>query len=403
MVPSRRTGVALTALVLGLTACSGGETESSGAITAPSSQSASTPDHLRSDIEALDDEYPSIEPEEPLPADVSSDGLQQAIDSGRLPVARAQSPHFETMINALDARREAPDVMLFGDSMTQQGIDPEVLGDELSEHTGSDVSAFNAATSKARWGVNRLVARHLVQTDQVPDVAVLVISTQGGGDDPHYAQEVSKTPFSSVVEGCDRESEGWSAEDARTCRTQVDDVTERFRGAGAQVERAQEGKHAQTSLRVDQDTWLRSDGFMIHPSRSEQAVEKQATKRVAERNPGVPEVSETGQKQFRDTVRLLEEHGASVIATEIPYSPAYQDALEKKYPGYDEQRQDAATALTDQAGVRHVPVDAFGDWWGDGDSRDEIHLSSQGAGEFSRQLLEDTPGFREAVTKGLKE
>lgn len=404
MVPSRRAGLALTTLVLGLTACSGGgESDPSDTTAASGSQSASTPADLKEDVEALDDGYPTLEGGKPLPEDVTSDQLQGWVDSGRLPVAQTQSSHFETMINALDARREAPDVMLFGDSMTQQGIDPKVLGDELGDHTGSNVTAFDAATSKARWGVNRMIARHLVQTDKVPDVAVLVISTRASGDDPHYTEGVSTTPFSSVVEGCDREVEGWSAKDARTCRARVDDYTQRFQDSGAQVKRAQEGKLPQTSLRISDTNWLRSDGFMIHPSRSQKAVEKRATKRVEDRNPGLPEASEMGKKQFRDTVRLLEDNGATVIATEIPYSPAYQDALEKRYPGYDTRRQDASKALTEPAGVPLYPVDAFGDWWGDGDSRDEIHLSSQGAGEFSRQLLEDTPGFRDAVTEGLKD
>ena len=52
--------------------------------------------------------------------------------------------------------------------------------------------------------------------------------------------------------------------------------------------------------------------------------------------------------------------------------------------------------------MEHFPVDSYGDWWGDGDSRDEIHLAPQGAKKYTRQLLDDTPGLRAAVTTGLR-
>lgn len=412
MLVPRRLGVVLAPLLVGLAACTGGSSSqsdnaqgSSGADTSSSpSTSSFTPRPPTQAIHALGDRYPRIAGGKPLPEDVTAAQLRTWVDDGRLPPGQTQSMHFETMINALGARDEAPDVMLFGDSMTQQGIDPQVLGDELGQRTGTTVTAFDAATSKARWGVNRLIARHLVQTGKVPDVAVLVISTRAAGDDPHYTEGISKTPFSSVVEGCDRHpSTGWKEADYEQCRADVDDLTERFRGSGAQVDRARKGEAPQTSLRLDDDTWLRSDGYMIHPSASRASVEKAAKKRVADRNAGLPSATTVGEHQFRQTARLLEENGATVIATEIPYSPPYQKGLEKESPGYDKRRQDAATTLTEGAGVEHFPVKRYGDWWGDGDSRDEIHLAPQGAGKFTRQLLEDVPGFRSAITEGLED
>lgn len=406
MASSRRTGAVITAALLALTACSGGdepaESTSKASSSAPSPASPTTPDDLASPIDALGDDYPSIEAQQPLPDDVTSGQLRAWVASGRLPLAKTQSPHFETMINALDARREAPDVMVFGDSMTQQGIDPQVLGEELGQATGRDVTAFNAATSKARWGINRMIARHLVETDKAPDVAILVISTRAGDGDPHYEETVSRTPFSSVVEGCDRDAEGWTEEDASACESHIKDFRQRFSGAGDQVARAQQGRYPQTSLRVDDDTWLRSDGFMIHPSATKAAVEKKARSRAKGRSAGLPQASELGRTQFRDIARILEEQGTTVIATEIPYSPAYQQALERKTPSYDERRQRAARQLAEGADVEHFPVDSYGDWWGDGDSRDEIHLAPQGAKKYTRQLLDDTPGLRAAVTTGLR-
>src|SRR3546814_15757537 len=62
-----------------------------------------------------------------------------------------------TMVNAVTNLDSAPDVMLFGDSMTQQGVDPEVLGKELAKEAGSEVVAFNGASSRARWGDRKSV------------------------------------------------------------------------------------------------------------------------------------------------------------------------------------------------------------------------------------------------------
>lgn len=359
------------------------------------------PEAYHEAVNALGDDYPKMSWNEPLPSDVTEAELQEWLDEGRLPIGEAHGGFFETMANALAATEEAPDVVFLGDSMTQQGIDPQVVEKELSDSTGQEVTAFNAASSRARWGVNRMVAEYMVKIDRVPDVAVLMLSTRATENDLFYKTDVAKAPFSSVVQGCDRErGKHWTAADEAQCRKDVQDLTVRYREAGGQVARAEAGKMAVTSGRVDKDSVLRSDGMMIHGSMTAEEVQKASDERTARGFPGFPHVTDDAVEDFRATKKILEAHGATVIASEIPYSPPHQENLEK-FKDYDKRRMDSAEELAQRAGVPLFPVKSYGDWWGDHDSRDAIHLAPQGAAAFTEQLLDDIPGFRDAVEEGL--
>ncbi|WP_374929085.1 hypothetical protein [Kytococcus sedentarius] len=106
-------------------------------------------------------------------------------------------------------------------------------------------------------------------------------------------------------------------------------------------------------------------------------------------------------EQFTALVDFLESEGVTVLTTEIPYPPVHQDTLEELGRDYDARRQRVAASLAEAADAEHFPVDRFGAWWGDGSSRDAIHLAPEGAKDFSRQLVEDVPGFSDAVGAGL--
>lgn len=352
-------------------------------------------------VTATGDAYPKLTWNQRLPEDVTERQLRRWLDDGRLPLAQAHGGVFETMTNALAATEETPDVVFLGDSMTQQGVDPQVVGRTLSRSTGEDVTALNAASSRARWGVNAMMARYMVKIDRVPDVVVLMVSTRAAESDDFYEQDVAHTPFSSVVEGCDREqSQQWTDEDEAQCRQDVTDLEERYREAGGQVARARAGKKAATSALVDENSGLRSDGMLLHESMTRAEVEKASDERTKRGFPGFPTVREDAVEDFGETKRILESHGATVISSEIPYSPPHQKNLET-FGDYDARRQAAAKELADRNDVPHFPVSSYGSWWGDHDSRDPIHLAPQGAASFSTQLLRDTPGLREALEEGL--
>ncbi|WP_241478476.1 hypothetical protein [Nesterenkonia sp. AY15] len=305
------------------------------------------------------------------------------------------------MTNALRASDPAPDVVIFGDSMTQQGLDPTELGQLLSAATGDEVSVFNGASSRARWGMNLLLARYMVSLDDLPSVALMGISTRAAERDDFYKSEGSKSAFSSMVEGCDRPiSDTWDEEDAARCERDVADPLFRFRVGGEQVARAQEGLPAQTSLRINEGSRLRSDGFMVHPGVSAAEAEEISDTRMERGFPGFPTVHDEAVADFGSVADLLRSHGVTVLAFEIPYTPVHQANLEEAGRDYDARRQDSAQSLTAPHDVQLFPVDEFGPWWGDGDSRDAIHLAPQGASKFARQLTE-IPGFIDEVQEGL--
>lgn len=412
-----RPAVLSVAAALVLASCSGSSgdptstsSSSSGASASSSGGSASatpaayTPEPEEKEAMVIKgDDFPSIDTKAPLPAGVTESQLKTWVDDGTLPVARTHGVYFETMINSITQAKETPDVVLFGDSMTQQGVDPQVLGKGLSEAKGSEVTVFNAASSRARWAVNRMVAEYLVEQDKVPDVAVLMLSTRAAEDDGFYDEEVQKTGFSAVVQGCDRpRATTWTAADAKNCRRYESDLRYRFRDAGGQVARAQSGEKPQTSIAIGSKGFLRSDGFMIHPAMSLAEVQKTSDERMKRGNPGLPHMDEQAAKDFAATAQLLRDHGATVISSTLPYNPPHQKNLEKAYPGYDTRRQQAAEEITAQADVPLYPIDEMGSWFGDGSGRDAIHLAPPGAADFSRQMVQDTPGFADAVVDAVE-
>ncbi len=403
----------LTSSALLVSACTGSSGDDSSGDTGGKTQSDSAkfvenpaegePKAHHDAALARGDRFPEMKWNQPLPEDVTEEQLQTWLDEGRLPLGEAHGGVFETMTNALAATKKTPDVAFMGDSMTQQGVDPEVVERKLSYSTGEDIRAFNAASSRARWGINKMMVKYMVKVDRVPDVVVLVISTRAAEGDEFYKEDPAHAPFSSVVEGCDREeSKTWTKDDEEQCRKDNRDLRVRYRESGAQVARARAGKKANTSVLVDEKSALRSDGMLLHPSMSEAEVQKASDQRTKRGFPGFPRVEDQAVRDFGETKEILEAHGANVISTEIPYSPPHQKNLES-FGEYDEKRQDAAKELSGRNDVEHFPVDSYGSWWGDGDSRDAIHLAPQGAASFTAQLLDDTPGFKEAVEDGIED
>jgi hypothetical protein len=404
---TRRLLAAASGLVLAvsLAGCSGDDTSEAGPSKGPSAtpSASANPEEFASRVPTTTppkDDFPEVKFKVPLPDDVTEEQLQQLEDAGMLPTAPAHGGAFETMTNAIKVG-PAPDVVLFGDSMIQQGVDPQVLGALLSKETGQPVKAFNAGSSRARWGMNRLLARYLVKVDRAPKVALLGITTRGGEHDTFYNVEGAHAPFSSVVEGCDRPaSDTWTDADVATCERDVSDLRARFRLGGDQVARALAGKKPQTSLYIDSTSRLRSDGFMIHPGVTKAEAKAVSDERMKRGFPGFPAVYKDGQQQFDETVQILRDAGTTVLAFELPYSPVHQANLEKAGKDYDGRRQAVARELAGSTDVPLFEVKDFSAWWSDGDSRDAIHLAPAGAKKFALQLT-TLPGFTDAVAEGL--
>jgi hypothetical protein len=333
------------------------------------------------------------------PSGLTSGQVEKLIASQRLPIAPTHGGGFETMTNSIRLG-PAPDVMLVGDSMTQQGVDPRALAAALRKRSGRNLRVFNGASSRARWGVNRLTLRYSARLNKTPKVVLIGISTRAAERDEFYAGAASRAPFSSVVEGCVRQS-AWTPEDQARCERERTDLVYRWRSGGGQLRYAQTHRRIQTSLRAGNDTFLRSDGFMMHPGVVKAKAQAISDDRMKRGFPGYPMVHEDSVGEFRQMVQELREHGATVLAFEIPYSPVHQKNLEEAGRNYDKRRQQAARRLAESATVPLFSVSSFGSWWSDGDSRDAIHLAPKGGAKYARQLTEIS-GFSDAVLAGLK-
>src|SRR3546814_717163 len=162
--PSRLTAVlSAAALVTTLAACSQDDGDSASKEPTASSSGSPSPSAKTQQVakSAPPAGTPTVKFNQPLSPDVTEQQLQKLLNESAVPIAPAHGGAFETMVNAVTNLDSAPDVMLFGDSMTQQGVDPEVLGKELAKEAGAEVVAFNGASRRARGGVNRSLARSL--------------------------------------------------------------------------------------------------------------------------------------------------------------------------------------------------------------------------------------------------
>ena len=144
---------------------------------------------------------------------------------------------------------------------------------------------------------------------------------------------------------------------------------------------------------------LRADGFPPADGLTVAEVTELVPRalRLAEPMPTLSPVAEAG---FLDLMEALRDTGVPVVAVAVPFSPPYQDGLEQRQAGWEASRQ-ALVQRLEQAG--DLPISdplRFGDWWGDGSSRDPRHLSTKGAKAFTRQLLQ-MPDVREELEAAL--
>src|SRR5207244_5735464 len=85
-----------------------------------------------------------------LPLVVGEVGVRELIVFDRLPLARAHLRDFEIMWTNLKRAPKA-DLLILGDSVAQQDIDPAVLARAIETATGVHIVAFDAASAGAGY------------------------------------------------------------------------------------------------------------------------------------------------------------------------------------------------------------------------------------------------------------
>ena len=319
-------------------------------------------------------------------------GVRMLISSGRLAVAAAHDPALE--LSWMDLQRAGrQDIVLYGDSLIQQGIDPTVLADALGS-PGRPVRVFDLASSGGRMGVNRALARELQAEGRSPRVAIIGLSPIGLRSDATWTDAMSQTPMGRLFTDCQPATAIGQQID---CRAEEASALWRWHGRLGQIYQAiRTGQPVRRHLNGRD---LRADGFRVNPAATAAELEGQMTQALA----GEPvhlEASLDAATSLAGLIADLRKDDVIPVVVAVPFSPPFTDALLARDPRWADERAAAIATLSAQAGIDIIDPVRFGPWWTPASSFDVKHLSAAGAQDFTRQLL-SIPAFADAVRAGL--
>jgi len=328
-----------------------------------------------------------------LPLVVGEVGVRELIVFDRLPLARAHLRDFEIMWTNLE-RAPKPDLLILGDSVAQQDIDPAVLARAIETATGVHIVAFDAASAGAGYRVSAAIVKQLAREGRLPRVALIVIQPGSLQGINQADQSFFASPLGELLAGCGvtNDINQWL-----NCELSSVSALWRWRGTPDRIAGAVVRPVLQTSQ--GNGLHLRVDGFREGEARPAARIRQQAKQWTAGQ-PGELRLATAALADFRDLVDLLRTNGVAVIPVSMPENPILTSALLTKVPDWEGARRRAVTSMARATATQVVYVTAFGRWYGDGSSRDVKHLSRSGAEHFAFQLW-SLPEFREAITRGL--
>jgi hypothetical protein len=319
--------------------------------------------------------------------------IRGLIRDQRLPIAASHSGLFDQMWHRLHVGR-APEVLILGDSVTQQDVDPATLAELVKAERGTSIRVFNAASAAAGFSLNRAILEQLIREGRAPKVIVVGVSTNSLEGDGAFLRDFAPSPLGGMITRC---AETTSIDGWLSCRLANVSALWRWHGRLDRVAFAVD--HA-LPVRVRSASFvLRADGYGAWPPATLDTIRGQVDRALSHEPetlrlaPGVPDA-------FKRLVDVARGAGIPIVAVAMPTSPIYQDALEARSPGYDAGRRDGVAVLAAASGQSIIDPLRFGSWWGDGSSRDVKHLSLEGAPKFVEQLWA-MPAFRDGVLAGF--
>jgi hypothetical protein len=330
-----------------------------------------------------------------VPLLVAEGGVRLLVATNRLPVAAAHLGNVEYAWANL-ARRGPTDVILFGDSMTQQGIDPKALADDLEPLIGHRPSTFTLASPGGGFGVNMALAQQLAREGRLPKVAVIGVSYSSIETDGTFRDAFAPSPMGQLFTDCSRET---GLDNVVACKASELSMLWRWRGRVKRVFSAVLHPLKTTNTRAAGGFVIRADGFREGKPSTVAEIQAQIPQALADYPPALT-IGPGVEDSFVQLVRTLVEGGTTVVAIGVPVSPVYQAALATSRPDWEAQRLAAVTSLSAAASIPIVDPVSLGSWWGDGSSRDVNHLSRDGAPAFVGQLM-TLPGFRDPIVARL--
>jgi hypothetical protein len=320
-------------------------------------------------------------------------GLRALVGAHRLPFADAHRDDFEITWANLE-RGATPDILILGDSVAQQGIEPDVLEQLVGPAAGSEVRIFNAASPGGGFGVNAAIVEELAAEGRLPRVIVVGVATGTLSTDVTFREIFSRTVMGRLFAGCDVPMPLPERVDCYASRVSM---VWRWRGRPGDIVDAIAAPLPSTESR--DGLQLRDDGFRIGAGRSLARIDHQLERAVLDRRfvRLVPDVEES----WRWLVEVAEANGSVVVPVTIPDTPRMLRRVEEEQPGREALFWQGIDRLEQGAGVPFVRVRSFGEWWGDGMARNFNHLSYRGARAFTRQLW-DTGDFRDRLLEALE-
>lgn len=319
-------------------------------------------------------------------------GIRALIESYRLPFAQAHRPDFEIMWANL-ARAGQVDILILGDSVSQQSIEPTVLERLVQRETGSRVTVFTAASPGGGLGVNASVVEALAAEHRLPPVLIVGVYSGTLSTDSTFQETFSRTPMGRDFTAC---QVPLSLTETMDCQLGRISALWRWRGHLEEVLTAV----MQPLSRTDNTDalHLRADGFREGRGRTIAQLERQLERADLEKRRFTfpPEVG----RSWDWLVATAREEGSIVVPIAFPDTPQMQKRMEEVQPGREGMYREAVDVLETAGGIDFIGVPEYGSWWGDGMARNINHLSVRGARKFTRQLW-GMRDFRSALLSGL--
>ena len=128
-------------------------------------------------------------------------GLRVLVAADRLPFADSHRDDFEITWANLE-RSGTPDILILGDSVSKQGIEPNVLDGLARQAAGSNISVFNAASLGGGLGVNAAIVEELAAQGRLPRVVVVGVASGTLSTDITFRESFSRTVMGRLFAGC---------------------------------------------------------------------------------------------------------------------------------------------------------------------------------------------------------
>jgi hypothetical protein len=327
-----------------------------------------------------------------LPLMALEGAVRALIATHHIPVAPAHFRDFEISWSNLE-RRGRVDVLILGDSVSQQGLFPPEVRDRLSSELGTPVKVFNIASASGTLGVNLAIARQLAAEGRLPRTAVLGVQPGLLRDDATLAK-FAATPMGQLFTDC---AMAMDLESLFSCRLGAVSALWRWRGRPATLWDSVGEEMRRTVTRGG--LVLRQDGFRSGMGLTDEALLGQLPQHLN----GRPEVFRMGTEardQYLELVAFLQTHGVVVVPVAVPEAPQLLDALEARHPGWTAEWQAALHELSAASGLQITDPGGYGPWYGEGSMRNIKHLSEEGARAFTRQVL-DIRAVRDPILRAL--